>query len=68
MITKVVNPEIRKLVRIAEKSGWASRLSKGGHIRLQHPTNGLVFGPSTPSDHRAIKNFRSELKKRGVDC
>ncbi len=68
---KAATPEIKKLLRRAKAAGWSATISGGGHIRLQHPEGGLIFGPMTPSDHRSYKNFRSELKKRGInvgDC
>jgi hypothetical protein len=55
--------EVIELLREAEEHGWRVRLTKRGHWRLQHPTGGLVFAPSTPSDWRSVKNTAAHLRR-----
>lgn len=59
-----MNREIKQIVRDAEDRGWTRELGRNGHIKLRHPvTNKLVVMSSTPSDVRALKNIRAELKR-----
>lgn len=54
-----------KLLRDLERDGFTATRTAGGHLRFSHPAiSGCVFGPSTPSDHRAVKNLRATLKRK----
>ncbi len=54
-----------KLLRELERDGFTATRTSGGHLRLSHPAiSGCVFGPSTPSDHRAVKNLLAMLKRK----
>ncbi|PKO41348.1 MAG: hypothetical protein CVU33_00425 [Betaproteobacteria bacterium HGW-Betaproteobacteria-6] len=55
--------EINKLVRRLVMSGW--EFWRGGrHGRLRAPTgHSTISVPCTPSDHRAVHNFRSEVRR-----
>ncbi len=57
--------KLRKIIREAEKQGWKSGLTRGGHIRLRSPSGGIVHASATPSDPRAIKNILSDMKREG---
>jgi hypothetical protein len=37
-----------------------------GHFRIDAPNGGCCFTSSTPSDVRAIRNLRSELRRIGL--
>lgn len=54
--------EINKLVSLLVKKGWL--FSWGSkHGRLKHPEGRhSVTVPSTPSDYRAAKNFRRDVR------
>lgn len=60
--------DIYSIMQVLDGVGFKiSRSRKTSHWRAQAPT-GQVFGfSSTPSDWRAIKNFRSELRRAGYD-
>lgn len=54
-----------KLLRELERDGFTATRTPGGHLRFQHPAiSGCVFGPSTPSDHRGVKNLLATLKRK----
>lgn len=57
--------EMRKLKRALERDGFVIAHTPGGHICVRHTRmDGIVFGPSTPSDHRSIKNMLGEIRRR----
>lgn len=57
--------EIKQLKKALEAEGYSVDPTRGGHLKVTHPDkDGVVFMPSTPSDHRSIKNTKAELKRR----
>ncbi|GAA0648646.1 hypothetical protein GCM10009101_22630 [Brevundimonas lenta] len=57
--------EMKKLRRALASDGFVITKTRGGHWRFEHPAMaGPVFGPDTPSDHRGLRNFLAELKRR----
>jgi predicted RNA binding protein YcfA (HicA-like mRNA interferase family) len=53
-----------KLRRALERDGFVVTRTNGGHLRINHPAmSGCVFGPSTPSDRRGLKNLLATLKR-----
>lgn len=59
--------DFKRLIKDAEKAGWTVEPSRGGHLKWKAPTGAVVFSASTPSDHRAIKNHLSLLRKAGLN-
>ena len=60
------NKDFESLLQQAERNGWRIRQTKKQHFRLQCPPEcgqHHLTAPSTPSDHRAIKNFRAGMRK-----
>jgi hypothetical protein len=54
----------RDLRQLAKRAGWTISTTNGGHLRLDHPeARGPVFTGSTPSDHRAIRHARAEMRR-----
>ncbi len=54
------------ILRDAEQAGWRVRKTKKQHYRLQCPPEcgqHHITMPSTPSDRRAMKNFKSGMRK-----
>jgi predicted RNA binding protein YcfA (HicA-like mRNA interferase family) len=45
--------EIRDLIRDAERRGWTSKLTGGGHYKLTHPSGAFVIMSATPRTNRA---------------
>jgi predicted RNA binding protein YcfA (HicA-like mRNA interferase family) len=56
--------DMRQLTVLARKRGWQIETTPGNHLRLTHPRGGLVFAPTTPSDHRGLKNLMAELRRQ----
>lgn len=58
-----VNQEAKAILKKLERDGW--KISKTGksHFRLQAPNGALVFHSCTSSDHRAVHNLRSNIKR-----
>lgn len=58
--------EWRDLIAEATRQGWQIELTGSNHLRWRSPEGKPVFSASTPSDHRAIKNIRSMLRRNGL--
>lgn len=56
----------RELARYAIGYGWTLRRTGGGHIEWRSPEGAQVFGPSTSSDWRAVRNHASDLYAAGL--
>ena len=49
---------------IAHEFGYrVAGRTKNSHLRLTRPRYPTIFTSSTPSDHRTLKNLRSQLRK-----
>lgn len=55
---------IKELIREAEKQGWTD-VTGNGHTKLRTPAGYMIVMPSTASDHRAVKNAVSRMRKYG---
>lgn len=55
----------RLLDRLARHPGWGYTLRKAGHYRVTGP-GVLYFTGSTPSDRRALRNLRHDLRRMGA--
>lgn len=55
-----------KIIKAAERQGWRVERTKAGYL-LYPPDRrlGPVAVHRTPSDRRAVRNFRAEMVKRG---
>lgn len=59
--------ETRHLLdRLAQIPGWHVVKRKRGHYKITGPRGVLYFTSSTPSDWRAVRNLRSDLRQRGA--
>lgn len=48
-----------------KREGYKVEDTRGGHTRITHPEmDGMVHSSGTPSDHRSLKNLKSEVSKR----
>jgi hypothetical protein len=61
-----LDSDYRKLLKCAERQGFGIRMTHKGHFRIDAPNGGCCFTSSTPSDVRAIRNLRSELRRIGL--
>lgn len=59
------NKDLAQLIKEVEKAGWVVILNKNCHLKWVSPTGRFFFTASTPSDHRAIKNIKRDLKLHG---
>lgn len=63
-----MSKEFKELKSEAERQGWRVEPTKSGHWNFYppDPTQGIVNHAGTPSDHRAMKNTISRLKRAGL--
>src|SRR5271166_2296559 len=61
-----IHPDFRPLVAAALAQGWSVTPTKGGHIKFQSPQGNVVFAGGTPSDWRASRNLRAQLRRAGL--
>lgn len=57
------NRQMNEVIREAVAQGWRFGKARNNHVKMMTPDGRVVFGPSTPSDHRAILNFKAKLKR-----
>lgn len=65
---RIPNPEIRELVEAAREVGWGFQQT-GSHYWLTPPPtvqSDKIRLPTTPSDHRAVKNARAMMRRAGI--
>jgi predicted RNA binding protein YcfA (HicA-like mRNA interferase family) len=56
--------DLVKLLTAARARGWTLSRTRGGHLRLRHPTTGAtVVTASTPSCWRAVRNIAADLRR-----
>lgn len=60
---------LKEVLKAARDAGWKVTMTGGGHWRLVPPdlSQPMVHTGSTPSDHRAVKNLVSQLRKSGLE-
>lgn len=64
--------EIRRIIRVLDDSalnpGWRVVLQSNGHHLAFPPDKSIraISIPGTPSDHRALLNLKSQLKRAGA--
>ncbi|MEJ5869340.1 hypothetical protein WDV85_16540 [Pseudokineococcus sp. 5B2Z-1] len=59
--------EMRALIKELEDQGWRVVLARSGHYKAFPPdkSQSMVTMPSTPSDHRSMRNTIRDLKHSG---
>jgi len=59
--------EIKTLIKDLEDQGWRVVLARSGHYKAYPPdkSQSMVTMPSTPSDHRSMRNTIRDLKHSG---
>lgn len=58
------NKELNKFVKNLIKMGWQP-IKKTRHWQIKSPAGKVLTVPNTPSDSRAILNFKSDLRRAG---
>ncbi len=68
MAKKSDGQEIHRLMKLAQDQGWRVEKQAGGHWGFfpKDKRRKPVFTGGTPSDHRAMKNFRAQLRRAGL--
>lgn len=61
-----IHPDFRKLKEIAEEQGWVISIRTNNHLVWTSPTGAKVYTAATPSDYRAVRNIRRDLRKYGL--
>lgn len=63
-----MNRELRRIfAELTEQGFRTTETKKGWIVYPPDPSRGVVVAHSTPSDHRAIKNFVGDLKRAGFE-
>jgi hypothetical protein len=57
--------EMRMLERLAREQGWLVDRTAKNHVRFRSPSGCVVVTSGTPSDWRALLNFKSVLRRCG---
>ena len=64
---KTGTPAIDIIIKKAWEAGWWVERRSSGHVMAYSPDGvGMVCMPSSPSDHRGIRNCRSKMRKYGL--
>lgn len=56
----------RAIEDLAREFGCELDQSKGDHLRLVHPSGWFLFVSKSPSDHRALANVKSDLRRKAA--
>jgi hypothetical protein len=57
--------DLRVLMEEAQSQGWNISKTNGGHFKWVSPLGRFFFTAQTPSDHRALKNIKRDLRMNG---
>lgn len=59
------NKDTNQFIEQCRAEGFTVQKTNGNHWRFTHPQmEGTVFHSSTPSDHRALDNLKSEIRRK----
>lgn len=56
----------RSLDDLATEYGCTLELTNGSHFKIKHPSGWFVFTACTPSDPRALRYVKSDLKRKAA--
>lgn len=57
--------DLRVLMEAAQSQGWNISKTNGGHFKWVSPLGRFFFSAQTPSDYRALKNIKRDLRLHG---
>lgn len=66
-IAKSGAKEMRYLLQRLQRDGHTVDMRKGHYLVKHKNGTGMVVMASTPSDHRALKNTMSDLRRNGFE-
>lgn len=56
--------EVREVIEYAETRGWECEgLGRSGHIKLRHPSGGMVAVSATPSSQGFTKAAKASIRR-----
>jgi predicted RNA binding protein YcfA (HicA-like mRNA interferase family) len=55
--------DLARLLRQASACGWQLVRTRKSHWLLRHPSGAVVVTSGTPSDQRALRNTRAQLRR-----
>jgi hypothetical protein len=58
--------DFRTLAHEARQAGWHISPLRGGHMIWRAPSGAWVYSSSTPSDWRAPRKLRTDLRRHGL--
>jgi hypothetical protein len=60
---------LKQAAKAARGAGWTVEPTRNGHWKFTPPDKSLppIITGSTPSDGRALRNFRADLKRAGLE-
>lgn len=65
--TVTISKQLRPLAKRARRAGWTIEQRNGGHLTWTPPDGGpYIVSSFTPSDPRAVKNLRADLRRAGL--
>ena len=59
--------EVKQLLNKCRKAGCTVEMRNGGHLAIHLPMGGVVYCPSTPSEHRSLRNVMGKLRRGGLN-
>lgn len=57
--------DFKAIMKSAQAQGWTITRSRNNHLRWHSPSGQVVFSAATPSDHRAIRNHVTMMRRAG---
>ena len=64
---RIRNHDLSQLVNEAREQGFDVGRTAKNHIKFVAPTGKICVTSGTPSDHRAVMNARSKLRRLGFN-
>jgi hypothetical protein len=59
--------DLKHLIKVATDQGWEVTRTGTLHLRWKAPDGQVIFrNGQSPSDHRSIRNLRSDLRRMGL--
>ncbi|MDP9011120.1 MAG: hypothetical protein M3O41_00425 [Pseudomonadota bacterium] len=58
---------VRNVAKAARRAGWTITVLSSGHLAWTSPLGYRVVSSASPSDFRAIRNLRQDLRLGGLD-
>lgn len=56
----------RQVEDLARDHGCTVEDTHGDHLKLAHPSGWFLFVSKSPSDHRALSNVKSDLRRKAA--